>query len=167
MTATKRKKLKNMSRTELIAYAKECPGVVLQDKMTKPQIIKAIPWEFRDHDGDETPEDPKAPEDKTEAERLADLEAREAALVEREKDLDAREAGKKPDVPIQKGMTILQAVRLKDNSLTASLRRFISMDGQYRYGLTDEQKAEADKLIKKIGCSKPIKREKKPVETGF
>lgn len=158
----KRKKLKNMSRTELVEYAKNCPGFVLKQGMTKPQIMDTIPWKFRDHDGEESPDRPDEP--KTEAERLADLEAREAAVKEAEENLAKSE---KPDEPLPSGMTILQAVRVKNNKMAATLRKYISMDGQYRYGLTDEQKKAAGDLIKEIGCSKPIKREKKPVSTGF
>ena len=161
----KRKKLKNMTKMELLAYAKGCPGIILTENMTKPQIIEAIPWKFRDHDGPEEPK-PKDPSEMTPEERLADLEAREAAVAEKEKDLNARE-GKEPDVPIKKGLTIIQAVRIRNSSQATSLRRLISMDGYYRYNLTAEQKAEADKIIKEIGCSKPLKREKKPIRTGF
>lgn len=163
MTKTKRKKLKNMSRTELIAYAKGCPGFVLKPKMTKPQIINAIPWKFRDHDGGDVPEAPEAP--KTEAERLADLEAREEAVKEAEEKL----AGQKNVIqePIEQplGVTpILDAVKVKANT---ELRRYVSMEGHLRYGLTDEQKERAAEVIKKVGCTQPIKREKKEVKSGF
>jgi len=172
MTKTKRKKLKNMSRTELIAYANSCPGVVLQPNMNMKQIVNAIPWKFKDHDGGEKAE----AEPKTEAERLANLDAREAELDAREaaineaaKNLNAGQQGAKnvieePIVPPLKNKSIIDAVKVKDN---AELRRYISMDGQYRYGLSDEQKERADRIIEKIGCSKPVPREKAPVKTGF
>lgn len=170
MTKTKRKKLKNMNRKELIAYANSCPGVVLQGKMTKPQIIAAIPWKFQDHDGGEAekPEEPTLKRPKTEAERLADLEAREAAVAEDEERIASARAGiEKANEPLPKNMTIFEVVRVKNNNVAKSLRKYISMDGYYRYGLTDEQIKEADQLIKEIGCSKPLKREKQPIKSGF
>lgn len=138
-TKTKRKKLKNMNRAELIAYAKSCPGVVLKEKMTKPQIINAIPWKFRDHDGGE---------DSGEAPPHA----------------EPKNIIQEPIEPPLKSKSILEAIKVKANT---ELRRYISMDGHYRYGLSDEQIKRADVIIKKLGCSKPLKRQKEPVSTGF
>jgi hypothetical protein len=155
-----RKKLKNMSKAELIEYANNCPGVKVNDSMKMSDIMNAIPWKFQDHDGDE---EPKKPEEMTFEEREAALAAREAALAERE----AKEIPAVSNEPLPKGLSILEAVKIKNNANAIELRKYISMDGHYRYNLTEEQKAEADKLIKEIGCSKPFKREKKPVSTGF
>jgi hypothetical protein len=163
-----RKKLKYMSKPELIEYANNCPGVKVDESMTVGDIMKVIPWKFRDHDGEEqTEEQPKETSEMTLEEREAALAKREAALAEKELELAAKEKPAVSNEPLPKGLSILEVVKVKDNANAINLRKYISMDGHYRYGLTDKQKSEADKLIEEIGCSKPFKREKKPVSTGF
>jgi len=133
--AKRRKKLKNMSLPELRAFASSCQGVVLKEKMSKKQIMAAIPWTFKDHEGGKVPSEEK-PENEIQ----------------------------EPIEPPLKNVSILDAVKVKANK---ELRTYISMDGCYRYGLSDEQIERADKIIKKLGCTKPLKRKKEPEASGF
>lgn len=122
-TENKRKKLRYMSKAELIAYANSCPKVEVSDKMTVKQIMSTIPEKFRD------PE----PKRKTVKKTMNVIH--------------------EPIKKATKLIPIKEAVRIKANS---KLRKYISMDGRYRYGLTEEQIKLANEQIKRAGCTRPV-----------
>lgn len=123
-----RKKLKNMKKDELVEYANSCPGVKVNMKMTKSQIMTLIPWKFKDHN----PEDIEPPE----------------AFDEQP------EIEEKPQEPQPTLMPLRDALLVKNNW---QLRKYISMDGKYRTGLSEEKIERANQIMDRLKCERPKK----------
>jgi hypothetical protein len=141
----KRKKLRYMKKAELIDYANSCPGIEVTGKMTVRQIMQVIPEEFRDLQSKDVTAQ-KQVKKKT-ANVIHEYPEGACALGTVGAKRSESAAGSSKLIPIK------EAVRIKANT---KLRKYISMEGKYRYGLTEEQIKLADEQIKRAGCTRPV-----------